>query len=277
MLGPFDSVLTYHRLGLMLKDDKPSLRQRLQAGEVVLGSWLMASSSVNAEILADAGFDWLAADCEHSDTSIEQVTNMARAVQGRSTMLVRVRECDTLAIRQALDIGTEGVIVPLIETPEQATHAVRAAKYPPQGVRGYSFGRSNDWGINFDGYAAAANDRIVVIAMIESALAVENIDAILAVDGIDGVYIGPYDMSGSYGITGQTSHPKIMEARQLVLDACANAGKAAGVHVVLPTPESLRAAIEEGFRFVGVGGDIMFLTQTGYKFAELGRQCRGEL
>jgi 2-keto-3-deoxy-L-rhamnonate aldolase RhmA len=261
----------------MLKDDKPSLRQRLQAGEIVLGSWLMASSAVNAEILADAGFDWLAADCEHSDTSIEQVTNMARAVQGRSTMLVRVRECDTLVIRQALDVGTEGVIVPLIETPEQAAHAVRAAKYPPQGVRGYSFGRSNDWGTNFDGYAAAANDRIVVIAMIESALAVENIDAILAVDGIDGVYIGPYDMSGSYGITGQTSHPKIIEARQLVLDACANAGKAAGVHVVLPTPESLRATIAEGFRFVGVGGDIMFLTQTGYKFAELGRQCREEL
>ena len=176
----------------MLKDDKPSLRQRLQAGEVVLGSWLMASSSVNAQILAEDGFDWLAADCEHSDTSIEQVTNMARAVQGRSTMLVRVRECDTLVIRQALDVGTEGVIVPLIETPEQATHAVRAAKYPPQGVRGYSFGRSNDWGINFDGYAAAANDRIVVIAMIESALAVENIDAILAVDGIDSQSLGPH-------------------------------------------------------------------------------------
>jgi 2-keto-3-deoxy-L-rhamnonate aldolase RhmA len=240
----------------MLKDNKPSLRQRLQAGEIVLGSWLMASSAVNAEILADAGFDWLAADCEHSDTSIEQVTNMTRAVQGRSTMLVRVRECDTLVIRQVLDVGTEGVIVPLIETPEQAAHAVRAAKYPPQGVR---------------------NDRIVVIAMIESALAVENIDAILAVDGIDGVYIGPYDMSGSYGVIGQLSHPKIIEARQLVLDACANSGKVAGVHVVLPTHESLRATIAEGFRFIGVGGDIMFLTQTSYKFAELGRQCREEL
>jgi 2-dehydro-3-deoxyglucarate aldolase len=257
----------------MDKRNTPGLRQRLQAGEILLGSWLMASSAICAEILADAGFDWLAADCEHTDTSLEQVTNMARATQSRTSMLVRVRECDTLAIRQVLDIGTDGIIVPLVETPEQAAKAVQAAKYPPQGIRGFSFGRSNDWGATFHEYATEANDRTLVITMVESAQAVDCIDEILAVDGLDGVVIGPYDLSASYGVPGETSHPKVLEARKRILEACDNAGKTAGLLVIYPTEKSVRSAVDEGFRFIGVGGDVMFLTEASYKMAELARNC----
>jgi len=241
-----------------------SLRKRLQQGKIILGSWLQMGSPVAAEILARLGYEWLGIDCEHTDTSLADVTAMCRAVQGFGTgMLVRVRECDTLAIRQALDVGAEGVIVPLVSTSEEASRAVAAAKYPPRGIRGYCFGRMNNWGMDFDKYAASANEKTVVIVMIESAKAVDNIKEILAVDGVDGIFIGPYDLSGSYGVSGQTNHPKVMAARRRVLEACASAGKPAGIHLVKASRQDVRRAVAEGFRFICIDADIIFLSQAG--------------
>jgi len=128
-------------------------------------------------------------------------------------------------------------------------------------VRGFAFHRGNDWGVDFTDYAAQANDQIAVVVMIESKEAVENIDAILAVEGVDGVFIGPYDMSGSYGIPGQTSDPIIQNACARIVEACRNAGKAAGMHVVIPTPEAIAKAVADGFTFLAVGVDTIFLDQ----------------
>jgi 2-dehydro-3-deoxyglucarate aldolase len=242
---------------------KNSIRRDLLAGNICIGSWIqMGPYPAIAEIMSNAGFDWLAVDCEHSDIDVEGFTSLARAMQGSGCApLVRVRENDTLAIRQMLDAGAQGIIVPLVNSADEAKKAVAAAKYPPQGVRGFCFSRMNNYGVDFDEYVKTANDEIAVIVMIESKTAVEQIDDILAVDGVDGVFIGPYDLSGSYGLTGQTSHPTIHEACQKVLDACKAQGKASGIHIVYPTDEIVAKAIDDGFRFIAMGVDMVFLRE----------------
>ncbi|MBN2449193.1 MAG: 2,4-dihydroxyhept-2-ene-1,7-dioic acid aldolase [Lentisphaeria bacterium] len=241
-----------------------SLRRALLERRVSLGTWIQIGHPAVAEVLAGVGFDWLCVDCEHTDIGPAGFAALARGMHGRGPVpLARVRENDTLAIRQVLDLGAMGVIVPLVNSAAEAARAVRAAKYPPQGVRGFAFHRGNDWGAGFDAYAERANGEIAVVVMVESRQAVEDIDAILAVEGIDGVFIGPYDLSGSYGIPGQTSHASVRQACARVAEACRQAGKSAGVHVVLPTPDGIRAAIEEGFTFVAVGVDTVFLERAG--------------
>ena len=239
------------------------VRKALLERTPTLGSWLQIGPyPALAEILANAGYDWLGVDCEHSEIDVEGFTALARGMYGRGTRpLARVRENNTLAIRQMLDAGAQGIIVPLVNTAEEAKKAVSAAKYPPQGVRGFCFSRMNEYGTKFDEYAANANDNIAVVVMIESKQAVENIDEMLAVDGVDGVFIGPYDMSGSYGLIGQTSHPVIKAACAKVVEACERHGKAAGLHLVKPDADSIAKTIADGFTFIALGVDMIFLQQ----------------
>lgn len=236
------------------------VRRALLERRLSLGTWIQIGHPAVAEVLASAGFDWIAADMEHTDIGPAAFAALARGMHGRGpTPLARVRENDTLAIRQVLDLGAQGVIVPLVHTAAEAERAVQAAKYPPRGIRGFCFSRMNNWGADFDTYRATANDDIAVVVMIESRQGVENIDAILAVDGVDGVFIGPYDLSGSCGVPGQTSHTLVQAGCQRVLDACRSAGKAAGMHVVIPVPETIAKAIADGFTFLALGVDTVFL------------------
>jgi 2-keto-3-deoxy-L-rhamnonate aldolase RhmA len=238
------------------------VRRALLERRLTLGTWIQIGHPGVAETLAGSGFDWIAADMEHTDIDNAAFASLARGMTRHDIVpMARVRENDTLAIRQVLDLGAGGVIVPLVHTAADAERAVAAAKYPPRGVRGYCFSRMNDWGREFDAYAAAANDQVAVIVMIESKEGVENIDAILAVDGVDGVFIGPYDLSGSCGVPGQTSHPEVVEGCDRVVAACRQAGKAAGMHVVIPTQEAIAKAVRGGFTFLGLGVDTVFLNE----------------
>jgi len=249
------------------------VRSALLERRITIGTWIQIPHPAIAEILANAGFDWLAADCEHTDIGVAEFANLARGMHGRGPVpLVRVRENDTLAIRQMLDLGAEGVIVPLVNTAQVAEQAVKAAKYPPRGVRGFCFSRMNNWGVDFQQYAAEANDEIAVVVMIESKQAVENIDEILAVNGVDGVFIGPYDMSGSYGVPGQTDSTPVQQACKRVVDACQKAHKSAGIHVVIPTPTAVHKAIEDGFTFIAVGVDTVFLDGAARKALAVAKQ-----
>jgi len=251
-----------------------TLAARVRAGEITIGTWIQAGHPTVAEVLAQAGFDWIAADCEHTDIDVAQFSGLARAMYGRGPApLVRVRENNTLAIRQVLDMGAEGVIVPLVNSAAEARAAVSAAKYPPQGVRGFAFSRMNDWGEAFEEYLANANDNVLVIVMIESKQGVKNIAEILAVPGVDGVFIGPYDMSGSYGIPGQTQDPTIKTACARVASACREAGKAAGIHVVLPSKTAIQEAVAQGFTFVAVGVDTVFLAEAAKSALNIARDA----
>lgn len=238
------------------------VREALLARTVTVGTWIQMGHAAVAEILAGAGYDWIAVDCEHTDIDVGGFTCVARGMHGRGAApMARVRENDTLAIRQVLDAGAEGVIVPLVNSADDARRAVAAAKYPPLGVRGFCFSRMNDWGAAFDDYVRRANDDVAVVVMVESRQAVESIDEILSVEGVDGVFLGPYDLSGSYGCPGQTRSAVVREACAAVVAACARQGKSAGLHVVDPAPENVAGAIEGGFTFIAVGVDTVFLDQ----------------
>ncbi len=249
--------------------DFAEFRRSLLERKTLLGSWLQSSDPGMAEILADAGFAWLGIDLEHSGLDIPQLLQTLRGIHGRKAIpLARVRENDTLAIRQALDVGVAGVIVPLVHSADDAKRAVAAAKYPPLGVRGFCYSRMNGWGRDFDAYAASANEETAVIVMIESRAAVENIDSILSVEGVDAVFIGPYDMSGSYGVPGQIHHPLVEDACRKVLETCRKHGKAAGLHVVKAGAEEIANAVSAGYSFIALGADIVFLRKAALEALE---------
>ena len=238
------------------------MRKDLLALTPLYGSWIQTGSPAAAEILANAGFRWLTVDMEHTEISLKEFTNIARSMEKYGVFpMVRASENNTVEIRKYLDCGAKGIIVPMVNSAEEAKKAVAACKYPPEGVRGFAFVRANDWGDSFNDYVKRANCETVVIVMIETKAAVENIDEILSVDGVDGVFIGPYDLSGSYGIPGQTGHKTVKDAMQTVLAACKRHKKAAGQHIVTPTQENVSEAVSSGFTFLALGMDTVFVSE----------------
>lgn len=239
-----------------------SVRKSLLERTLSIGTWVQIGHPVIGEIFGGAGFDWVAVDCEHTDIDVGGFAQVARGLYGRGAEpFVRVRENDTLAIRQVLDAGARGVIVPLVGSAEEARRAVAASKFPPEGCRGFSFCRGNNYGSDFDQYALQANQDIAVVVMIESKEAIANIDEILAVEGVDGVFIGPYDLSGSHGIPGETNDDAVQSGCHKVLEACQKAEKAAGLHVVIPSSENIEQALHDGFTFIAIGADIVWLNE----------------
>ena len=252
-------------------------RKALLQRTLTFGTWIQAGNAATAEILANAGYEWIVADCEHSDIDVELFANLARGMHGRGAVpLVRVRENDTLAIRQMLDMGAQGIVVPLVNNAQDAQKAVSAAKYPPLGVRGFCLSRMNNYGADFEEYVQHANDDIAVVVMIESQEAVQNINEILAVAGVDGTLIGPYDLSGSYGIPGQTDHPTVQDACQKVLQASQDAGKAAGLHAVSAYRAAIEDGIANGYTFVAVGMDTVFLSRSAREALDIARAAANQ-
>jgi 2-dehydro-3-deoxyglucarate aldolase len=249
----------------MENDLKKALRER----KLTLGTWIQLGHPGIAEIFANAGFDWIAADCEHTEIDIGPFTAIARGAYGRGTdILARVKTNDVMAIRQVLDAGAKGVIVPLVNTAQEARRAVQSAKFPPAGVRGFAYFRANNWGMDAAEYAVSANSETAVIVMIETKEAVENIDEILSVEDLDGVFIGPYDMSASYGIVGQMDHPVMKDAFKRVADACKKHNRSAGMHIIVPTKEAMERALEYGFSFIALGMDTIFLDRSARNVLE---------
>jgi 2-keto-3-deoxy-L-rhamnonate aldolase RhmA len=252
------------------------VKKKLQEGKVSFGSWIQIGHPAVAEVLSRAGFDWIAADMEHTDIGIGEFTDIARGLYGRGPIpLARVRENDTLAIRQVLDAGAWGVVVPLVNSAEEAERAVRAVKFPPRGIRGTAFFRANDYGADFNDYMAHANEESLVIVMIESKEAVAVIDEIVGVDGVDGVFIGPYDLSLSYGIPGRLTDPLMVEAKKKVLAGCRKAGKAAGIHEVRLSAETITAVVQDGFTFVGLSMDTLFLENGARDALKIAKKAAG--
>jgi 2-keto-3-deoxy-L-rhamnonate aldolase RhmA len=239
-----------------------SFRKALLDRQVTLGTWLQINNPTAAEVLANAGYDWISLDIEHTDIDIVSMTALLRGMYGRGVApIARVTTNDVIEIRRSLDVGAQGVLVPFVSTAEQARRAVSACKYPPWGVRGYSFCRANNWGVDFAADVETANDETAVIVMIESKEGAENIEEILAVEGVDAAFIGPYDLSGSYGIPGQIQDPIVRDACRRVIEACERAGKSVGLLVVRPTPEAVRQAIEDGFTLICLGLDTVFMDE----------------
>jgi 2-keto-3-deoxy-L-rhamnonate aldolase RhmA len=176
-------------------------------------------------------------------------------------VLARLHSCDPVLAKLVLDAGAAGIIVPSVNTPQQAAQAAAMARFPPAGVRGASLCRASDFGRDFARYFFEHNQRVIVVVMLEHIDAVRAADAILAVPGIDAAFIGPYDLSASMGLAGQLDHAQVVAAQQTILDTCLRHGVAAGIHVVATDPAAVRQRIEAGFRFIACGLDTNFVIQ----------------
>lgn len=212
--------------------------------------------------MALAGFDWLTIDAEHGAIGIESVQVLMQAMSRTDTVpLVRVGGSDRSIVTRVLDAGAEGIVFPMILSEEDALKAVRSVKFPPQGTRGVGLARAHGYSeAGRDEYLRNANEEILIVVQIEHITAAKNIDRILAVDGIDAVYIGPSDLSASMGLLGQCEHPSVLE----VIDRVRAAARRAGIPLGIPAnkTEEVGARISEGYQFIQVGVDELFLSRS---------------
>lgn len=232
----------------------------LKAGKPAIGVVMMLPSPHAAEVLAQAGFDWLWIDLEHTSFNMETVHRMIQATQGTETVpIVRVAWNLHWLAKPVLDMGAMGVIMPQVSSKQEAVDAVQALRYPPEGVRGMGAGfAALRWGLSVPEYLKIANNEILAILLIEHIDAVNRIDEILTVPGIDVIFVGPGDLSASMGLLGQTTHPRVEEAIQKVLAATKKAKVPVGVTAFTSDDASRR--IQQGFQFIFVGSDTGFLT-----------------
>lgn len=239
------------------------LRQSIRNNELSLGSWITIGHPNVAEILANAGFDWLVIDIEHNPINIGMVQNLITTIQSKGiAAFVRVSKNEEVVIKLVLDAGADGIIVPMICTKEDAIQAVDFAKYPPIGKRGVGLARAQQYGIGFEAYKKWVAEDLVVIAQIEHIDGINNLEEIISVPGIDGTIIGPYDLSGSMGMPGEFEKPVVKEALTKYIDICKAHNFPMGFHVVNANPAKIQEKIDEGYRFIAYGTDFLFMGDT---------------
>lgn len=234
-----------------------TFRRRVNSGQTLIGTLLSLGSPPVAEILATAGFDWLFIDAEHSPIDAGAIQRTLQAVGGRTPCMVRVAAPEELPIKQALDVGADGVIAPSVNSAEQAANIVRFARYAPEGLRGVGLARAQGYGASFQEYLERANQEVAVVVQAEHIDAVEQIESIVEVPGIDAVLIGPYDLSASLGKMGRLDDPEVVEAIAHVTNTCRAASMALGIFGV--NPSAVIPKIEDGFSLLVVGTDALFL------------------
>lgn len=234
--------------------------ERLKGGRPVFGGWTLTGHPAVAEIMAGSGFDFITVDLEHSDIALGEVHRCVLAAKGTGCeVLARLPACDPVMAKRALDLGAAGIIVPSVNSAEEATRSVAMALFPPEGVRGASLCRATGYGRRFDEYYRGHNRRVAVVVMLEHKDAARDADAILATPGISAALIGPYDLSASMGLAGQLDHPEVVAAQRAILGACRRRGVPAGIHEVSGDPEEIGRRIEEGYLFIACGIDTLFL------------------
>ncbi len=230
-------------------------------GETRYGCWAGFGTAYAAEILATTGFDWLLIDGEHAPNPVPAVLGQLQALAPyRSAPVVRSVNHDPTLIKQLLDIGTQTLMVPMVDNAEQAEALVRAMRFPPHGIRGVGGGltRATRWDAIPD-YIQTAHQELCLIVQVESPTGIDNVEAIAAVDGVDAVFVGPFDLSTGTGHAGNPSHPEVQAMIRRAFDAALASGKAAGI--LAPDEEDARRYAEWGFDFIAVGIDISLLRQ----------------
>jgi 2-keto-3-deoxy-L-rhamnonate aldolase RhmA len=228
-----------------------------------IGSWITLNNPSIAEIMADAGFDWLCIDLEHSVTDYFEAQQLIMAIQSKGIKAyVRVGENNTRIIKRILDAGADGIIVPSVNSAEEARKAVKAMYYPPFGNRGVGLSRAQSYGFNFEHYRDFNAKAIKLIVQIEHINAINELDEILQTDGVDGTFIGPYDLSGSIGCPGEWNSPAVIDALKKYEDTVKKYDKLIGFHVVPPDYSLVQEKINNGYNFIAFCFDAYFLGNT---------------
>jgi 4-hydroxy-2-oxoheptanedioate aldolase len=241
-------------------------KRAIKAGQLQIGLWSSLSSNISVEVLAGSGFDWLLLDTEHSPNELPMVhSQLQAAVGGTAHPIVRPDWNDTVLIKRYLDIGVQTLLIPFVQTEEEAQRAVAATRYPPKGVRGYaSASRASNFGRIKD-YPRRCEDELCVLVQVESQLALDNLEPIAAVEGVDGVFIGPGDLAAALGHVGNLAHPEVQSAVEDAIKRVKACGKPPGI--LIGDEKLARRYIELGCLFTAVGSDTGILARGSEQLA----------
>lgn len=249
-------------------------REALLAGTPTLGTWVQLGHPAVAEVFGRVGFDWVAVDLEHGVIGLESMANVFRAIELHGAVPVaRLPFNDPIWIKRVLDAGAGGLIVPMVNSRADAEAAIREAKYPPLGRRGYGYSRANSYGLDFERSIEEANREVAIVMQIEHRDGIQDLDGILSVEGVDAAFIGPLDLSGSFGKTGQLDCPEMVEALGTFLAACSRHHIAPGMHLVHPTEANIQQAFDDGYSMIALGLDLALLASSATTVLQLGRQA----
>jgi len=244
-----------------------TFKRAIQAGKLQLGLWSILSSHVTVEIIAGAGFDWIVLDTEHAPNELPMVYSQlqATAAAGSTHPVVRVPWNDMVTIKRYLDIGAQTLLIPTIETQQEAENAVAYTRYAPKGVRGFSAApRANGFG-RIKNYATTCEEQICVLLQIETRRGLENLEAIAGVEGVDAIFIGPGDLSAALGHVGNPKHPEVTVVIEDTIKRIQACGKPVGI--LTPDETLAKRYIELGCAFVAVGSDLGILARGSEQLA----------
>lgn len=229
---------------------------------MTLGSWISFGYQQCCEIMANAGFEWLVIDMEHTAIDAWQAQRLIQIIElAGITPLVRVGKNDPLIIKRAMDSGAHGIIVPMINSRVEALDVVKAVHYPPKGNRGVGLGRAQQYGLGFEGYQEWLKRESIIVIQIEHIDAVNNLEEILDIEEIDCFMVGPYDLSGSVGQPGNFSHPKVYSALDKIKQVVEKKIKPGGFHVVHSDIDKLNDIVRSGYTFIAYGTDMIFFAE----------------
>ncbi len=246
-------------------ENRKILKRKFQSRERIFGAWTSLAHPSITEIFTRSGVDFVGIDLEHSTISQEQSQRIIAASQSSGCLcLPRVASHNAEMIRRLCDSGADGIIVPMVQGPEDVKNIIAWAKYPPLGRRGFGVSRAQGYGMDFAEYTRTWNETSLLIAQIESIAAVEQIDVILSFEELDGVMVGPYDISGSLGIPGQIEHKNVISAGKKVIAACRKFGKSCGTQIIEPDVAGIKKAVSLGYTFIILSSDVFLL----WKWAE---------
>jgi 4-hydroxy-2-oxoheptanedioate aldolase len=249
----------FYFVEVIMQTPENTLKTALKAGVVQHGIWLTSGAGVLAELAGNAGFDWCLIDGEHGPNTVSDMLPQLQALAISGTQpVIRIANAEGWMVKQALDLGCQTLLVPMVDDAATADAMAKAMQYPPQGNRGMgaALARATSFGSVTD-YPHTANAEVCLLVQAESAAALANIDAIAATDGVDGVFIGPADLSADMGYPGQADHPEVEAAIDHMITRLVAAGKIAGIITFDQT--RFKEYAEKGVTFLGVGGDMMLL------------------
>jgi len=234
-------------------------REKLKAGQSTLGCFLGLGSPNVAELLSHAGFDWLVIETEHSALDTSQVEHMLMAIKGTEAVpLVRLPSGDPVFIQRAVDIGAMGIVIPLVRSANEAKAIVRATRYPPEGTRGFGPLRAANYMLDSRDYFYRANENLLVVLIVETREAIENLEAIAAVSGVDALYLGPFDLCLSLGLDPMKQpHVEVERIIERMLEIGKQSNVAIGIHAM--SPDQLQRRQSQGFRMISYSTDYMML------------------
>ncbi len=239
---------------------KSKLKEKLLNRELSIGSWLTIPHQAVIEIMSSANFEWLTIDIEHSAIDLETTQNLISHIQAnKMEALVRVSKNDEVIIKRVMDAGANGIIVPMVKNAEEAREAVSYLKYPPTGKRGVGLSRAQHYGVNFHSYKEWVEKEAVLIVQIEHIDAVNNLSEILDVNGVDGIIVGPYDLSASMGKPGMFDDQDVLEALARIDEITLSKNKPLGFHVIDSNHKKMLEKINKSYSFLAFSLDFFFL------------------